>query len=464
MAIKNFLQTEAQKTMLRFLTCGSVDDGKSTLIGRLLFDSGAILDDQLQAIQDTQNDEQVIHFANLVDGLQSEREQGITIDVAYRYFDTKTRKYIIIDTPGHEQYTRNMATGASNADVAILLIDATKGVREQTKRHSFIAALLGIRQIFIAVNKMDLVDFSQEVFAMIQKDYLDILPSLPNSEELQISFVPICATSGDNVVNASTRCGWYQGATLMELLEKTNIYKNTNTSFALSIQSVLKNSSFRGFCGEIASGEICVGDEVSILPSHKKTKIKSILTSDIDPNSSQKWHNQTSQIAFAPMSVVLCLQDEIDISRGDVLIKSGTSLQVAKDFKVMLVWMSEKPLEPFKSYIIKRATFSSTVVFSTITYKYEINTLTQMEPSELHLNDIAQCQMQIEESMAFCSYEENKTLGGFIVIDKYSNETVSMGMIIDASQAKPQREYTKEDKNLNALIRSKYPEWECKKI
>ena len=326
--IEQYLKEHENKEILRFITCGSVDDGKSTLIGRLLYDSKMIFEDQLAAIEKdskkvgTTGDK--IDLALLVDGLASEREQGITIDVAYRFFSTDKRKFIIADTPGHEQYTRNMATGASTADVAIILIDARQGILTQTKRHSYIASLLGIKNLIVAINKMDLVDFSQDVFEKIKRDYNDIISFLPHHADLNIQFIPISALDGDNILTNSPKCSWYKGLPLMPLLDTIPIHKQESSSFRLPVQYVIRpHLNFRGFSGTIASGEIKVGDEITVLPSRKTSKVKSIVSNDIkDLRPIGKDETvETIEKAFAPMATTITLEDEIDISRGDMIVK-----------------------------------------------------------------------------------------------------------------------------------------------
>jgi len=364
--IEQYLKEHENKEICRFITCGSVDDGKSTLIGRLLYDSKMIFEDQLAAIEKdskksgTTGDK--IDLALLVDGLASEREQGITIDVAYRFFSTERRKFIIADTPGHEQYTRNMATGASTADIAIILIDARQGILTQTKRHSYIASLLGIKNLVVAINKMDLVDFAEETFESIKEDYKKIIPNLPHNEDLNIEFIPISALDGDNILTNSDKSPWYTDKPLMELLDTISLNTENlvlNTNFRLPVQYVIRpHLNFRGFSGTIASGSVQVGDEITVLPSKKTSKVKSIVSNDIkDLRPIGKDETvETIPKAFAPMATTITLEDEIDISRGDMIVKSTDIPKVSNHLSSMIVWMDETPLELNQNYIIKRAT------------------------------------------------------------------------------------------------------------
>ncbi|MFA6788669.1 MAG: sulfate adenylyltransferase subunit CysN [Arcobacteraceae bacterium] len=474
--IEQYLKEHENKEILRFITCGSVDDGKSTLIGRLLYDSKMIFEDQLASIEKdskksgTTGDK--IDLALLVDGLASEREQGITIDVAYRFFSTDKRKFIIADTPGHEQYTRNMATGASTADVAIILIDARQGILTQTKRHSYIASLLGIKNLIVAINKMDLVDFSQDKFEAIKKDYQEIIPNLPHNGDINFNYIPLSALDGDNILTISPKCSWYKGLPLMQLLDTVPIHKDENDDFRLPVQYVSRpHLNFRGFCGTIASGKISVGDEITVLPSRKTSVVKSIVSNeikDLRPLSKDETV-ETMQTAFAPMATTITLKDEIDISRGDMIVKSNSIPQVSNKLSVMVVWMNEKPLEINGSYIIKRATSVINGSFKSIEYKKDINTFKEMAASTLELNDIAKCTLSLDRQIAVDPYNENRHTGSFIIIDRYSNTTVGAGMIVDsiASDANEEttiKEYTKAEIELNAYIRNYFPEWGCKEI
>jgi sulfate adenylyltransferase subunit 1 len=463
--IEQYLKSHEQKEMVRFITCGSVDDGKSTLIGRLLYDSKSIFEDQLASIQNDSKKYgttgEKVDLALLVDGLQSEREQGITIDVAYRFFATDKRKFIIADTPGHEQYTRNMVTGASTADVAIILIDARLGVLTQTKRHSYIVSLLGIKQIIVAINKMDLVDFDEGVYHRIKKEYEAIIPKLSHAKESTFHYIPLCALNGDNVFTCNDSMPWYKGASLMQLLESVPLPQYQKSAFRLPIQYVNRpHLNFRGFCGTIASGDIAVGQNITVLPSKKTSKVKSIITHDKKELGAHKR-------AFAPMAVTLTLEDEIDISRGDVVVASHALAQCANKFSVMMVWMDEASMQLGKSYSIKRATTVANVRFESIIYKKDINKLEEISTKHLELNDIAKCTLVLDKEMAFDAYEANRTMGSFIIIDKHTNNTVGAGMILSSIIQDKElsfRVYTKEDIELNAYIRQQYPEWECKEI
>ena len=421
--IDAYLAQHERKELLRFLTCGNVDDGKSTLIGRLLHDSKMIYEDQLAAVQaDSVKSGTTgagkIDLALLVDGLQAEREQGITIDVAYRYFSTATRKFIIADTPGHEQYTRNMATGASTCDLAIILIDARYGVQTQTKRHSFIASLLGIHHIIVAVNKMDLVDYSAATFDKIKQDYLDFTQSLALQD---ITFIPMSALDGDNVVNPSEHMPWFTGMPLMEALNSIEIANDRNFSDArFPVQFVNRpNLDFRGFCGTVASGIFKKGDLITALPSGKSSKIKSIVTYD----------GELKQ-AFPPMAVTLTLEDEIDISRGDMLIGAEQNQATVSDkFKATIVWMAEAALAPGRQYVIKLATRSVSGSIAMIHHRIDVNTLEHHDATELQLNEIGSCTVSVNAPVVFDSYQTHKGTGSFIIIDRLTNGTVGAGMI-----------------------------------
>ena len=473
--IEAYLKEHENKEILRFITCGSVDDGKSTLIGRLLYDSKMIFEDQLAAIEKdskksgTTGDK--IDLALLVDGLASEREQGITIDVAYRFFSTDKRKFIIADTPGHEQYTRNMATGASTADVAIILIDARQGILTQTKRHSYIASLLGIKNLIVAINKMDLVDFSEEIFESIKKDYKEIIPNLPHNEDLNIDFIPLSALDGDNILTVSPKCSWYKGKPLMELLDTIDIHKKESTSFRLPVQYVVRpHLNFRGFSGTIASGSISVGDDITVLPSKKTSKVKSIVSNDIkDLRPIGKDETvETIDKAFAPMATTITLEDEIDISRGDMIVKSTDIPKVSNHLSCYVVWMDETPLTLKQNYIIKRATSVINGAFNNIEFKKNINTFEEDEASTLELNDIAKVTLSLDREIAVDPYHENRYTGSFIIIDKYTNSTVGAGMIVSSVEGfahlEEERVYTKAEIELNAYIRNNYPQWNCKAV
>ncbi|PHR56025.1 MAG: sulfate adenylyltransferase subunit CysN [Arcobacter sp.] len=453
--IESYLKEHENKQLLRFITCGSVDDGKSTLIGRLLHDAKMIFEDQLAAIkQESKKDgstEGEFDLALLVDGLQSEREQGITIDVAYRYFTTDKRKFIIADTPGHEQYTRNMATGASTADLAIILIDARHGIATQTKRHSYITKLLGIKHIIVAINKMDLVDFSQERYAEISRDYLAFAKELKMTED--ITLIPLSALNGDNVVNLSEQSPWYKGETLMHLLETITIDQDRDLEhFRMPVQYVNRpNLDFRGFCGNIASGIIKVGDSITVLPSGKTSSVKEIVTYD-----------GSLEYAYAQQAITLTLDDEIDISRGDIIVKSDDQPELATTLDVDIVWMHEEALVRGKQYIIKRASTQTLASVESFYYKTDVNTLEQTSTNVLNLNEIAHVKLNLEQSIAFDSYSENKIMGSFIIIDRITNNTVGAGMIRNRSHNQSQKvtEYSEFEIEMNALVRKHFPHWE----
>lgn len=419
--IEGYLHEQEHKSFLRFITCGSVDDGKSTLIGRLLYDSKLIFEDQLATLENdsrkvgTQGDD--LDFALLVDGLAAEREQGITIDVAYRFFATDKRKFIVADTPGHEQYTRNMATGASSADVAVILIDARRGVLTQTRRHSYIVNLLGIRHAVVAINKMDLVDYARETFREIKQDYREFADNL-NFES--ITFVPMSALKGDNIMDASDQMAWYNGPTLMTVLETIEVSKQIETApFRMPVQWVNRpNPDFRGFSGTIASGSIKPGDKVIALPSAKTSIVKSIVT----------YGGELDQ-AVADQAVTVTLQDEIDVSRGDILAAIDQRPETTDQFHANIIWMHDQPLLPGRPYLIK--TINKTVVgeVTALKYKVNINSLEHEAGKTLELNEVGVCNICLDEKIVFEPYKNNPALGSFIMIDKISNATVAAGMI-----------------------------------
>ncbi len=431
-----YLKQHENKEMMRFLTCGNVDDGKSTLIGRLLFDSKMIFEDQLAAIESDSvkhgTTGEKLDLALLVDGLAAEREQGITIDVAYRYFSTEKRKFIIADTPGHEQYTRNMATGASTCDLAIILIDARYGVQTQTKRHSFIASLLGIKHVIIAVNKMDLLEFDEQKYNQIKDDYISFAKDL-NIPDIQ--FVPLSALDGDNVVNRSERSPWYQGETLMEMLESVKIHEDRNLdNFRFPVQYVNRpNLDFRGFCGNVASGIVRPGDKITALPSGKSSTVKSIVTFD---------GNQ--QEAFIGQAVTLTLEDEIDISRGDMIVKSEDLPCTANSINADIVWMSEDALKPGKVYDLKFSSTPNTGTVSKIHHRIDVNTMETFGSDELKLNEIGLCELTLNKTVAFDPYKKNRATGAFTIIDRLTNVTVGAGMIVGEAQ-------TDDNEQLNAV-------------
>ena len=463
--IEGYLKQHENKELLRFITCGSVDDGKSTLIGRLLHDSKMIFEDQLAAINNDSKKHgttgEAVDLALLVDGLQSEREQGITIDVAYRFFATDKRKFIIADTPGHEQYTRNMATGASTADLAIILIDARYGVQTQTRRHSYITSLLGIKHIVVAVNKMDLVEFSEQRFNEIKDEYQSFAKEVGINSPV---FVPVSALTGDNVVNASKNMPWNTDAPLMEQLDTIPLEETVNlNNFRLPVQYVNRpHLDFRGFCGTIAAGIVKVGDSITVLPSKKTSTVKQV----IQPAVNEKDMNVGE--AFAPMAVTLTLEDEVDVSRGDMIVKTSDIPEMADQLEVMLVWMGEVPMQPNTDYLIKRATNVVPGQFKQIHHKIDVNTLERKEAAELQLNEIAQCQLALNKAISFDPYTDIKGTGSFIVIDKYTHATLAAGMIQKAStkvdQQKRVREYSAFEKDLNKMIRENFPEWGCRSL
>jgi len=417
--IDSLLQQDEQKDLLRLSTAGSVDDGKSTLIGRLLYDSKGAYEDQIASARKASVNQSAgpLDFALLTDGLRSEREQGITIDVAYRYFSTPKRKFIIADTPGHEQYTRNMATGASTADLAIILVDARSGVLPQSRRHLYIATLLGIRHIVVTVNKMDLVDYSQEVFERIRLDFLSFAGQLIIGE---LKFIPISALDGDNVVTRSMQMPWYTGPSLLEYLETVSVARDRAFEYMrFPVQYVIRpNLDFRGFAGQLASGVIRPGDPVMVLPSGRTTKVKSITTFDGDLTE-----------AFPPMSVTLCLEDEIDVSRGDMLVPPQHPPHVARRFEAMLVWMNQKPLEPGRQYLIKHSTQQAGAQVAAVRYRVNINTLEHELAERLGFNEIGAVMIEAKRPLYFDPYDESRVTGAFILIDPLSNETLAAGMI-----------------------------------
>ena len=420
--IDSYLKSHEEKSLLRFITCGSVDDGKSTLIGRMLYESQMLFDDQLSALKSdskkigTQGEE--IDFALLVDGLAAEREQGITIDVAYRFFSTDKRKYIVADTPGHEEYTRNMATGASTADVAIILIDAKQGVLTQTRRHSFIVSMVGVKKVLLAVNKLDLVDYSEEVYRQIVSDYSDFAKNALDIES--ITAVPISALLGDNVVEKSEKTPWYNGETIMQYLENIEVRnQRKQSSFRMPVQWVNRpNSNFRGFSGLIASGETKIGDKIRLHPGGKESSVESIVT----------WEGELQQ-ASAGQSVTITLNDEIDVSRGDTIATSTDPGGESDQFQSRILWMSDNAMIPGRQYIFKSNTQTATLTLGKLKHRIEVNTLDRLPAKTLELNEIGVCNISLDKRIAFDSYDDNQTMGGFIVIDRLSNNTVGMGLI-----------------------------------
>jgi len=423
MDIKEFLNRDEQKDLLRLLTAGSVDDGKSTLIGRLLYDSKLLYEDQLAALErDSKRVGSVggeIDYALLLDGLQAEREQGITIDVAYRYFSTAKRKFIIADTPGHEQYTRNMVTGASTANLAIILVDATAGVITQTRRHTFLISLLGIKHVILAVNKMDLVDYQESTFNKICEEYRDFVTRLKIPD---LHFIPLSALKGDNVVDKSERMEWYTGQPLLEILETVYVTSDRNfIDFRYPVQYVLRpDATFRGFSGTVASGVVRPGDEIMVLPSRKKSKVKEITT--FDGNLKE---------AFPPQSVTLTLEDEIDVSRGEMLVHPNNIPRTARTFEAMLVWMDEKPMNKSTGFFLKHTTRTTRATIDRVRYQIDVNSLRKNEAASLALNEIGRVTITTGQPLFFDPYMKNHTTGSFILIDPITNFTTAVGMIID---------------------------------
>ena len=419
--IQAYLKSHEHKSLLRFITCGSVDDGKSTLIGRLLYESKMIFEDQLTALEadskkvGTQGGE--LDFALLVDGLAAEREQGITIDVAYRFFSTDRRKFIVADTPGHEQYTRNMVTGASTADVAVILIDARKGVLTQTRRHSYIVSLLGIKHVVLAINKMDLVGYSQQIFDTIVAEYRDFAAQIGLDN---IVPVPLSALRGDNMLERSSATPWFQGPTLMSYLETVEIEDDLQQRpFRLPVQWVNRpNQDFRGFAGTIASGVVRKGDTIRVLPSGRQSKVARIVTHDGD-----------LETAVAGQSITITLTDEVDVSRGDVLATSESPPAVADQFQATIIWMHDEPMLPGRPYLIKLGARTVTGSITAPKYKVNVNTLEHLAAKQLELNEIGVCNLSLDQAVPFDPYTENRETGGFILIDKISNDTVGAGLL-----------------------------------
>ncbi|MEX9783174.1 sulfate adenylyltransferase subunit CysN [Providencia manganoxydans] len=452
--VEAYLLAQQQKGLLRFLTCGNVDDGKSTLIGRLLHDTRQIYEDQLSVLQTdskrigTQGEK--LDLALLVDGLAAEREQGITIDVAYRYFSTQKRKFIIADTPGHEQYTRNMATGASTCSLSILLIDARKGVQEQTRRHSFISTLLGIRHLIVAVNKMDLVEYSEAVFEKIKQDYQRFAAELP--VDLKIWFVPISALDGDNIVNESSQLPWYQGETLLQILETVQVQpKASEQALRFPIQYVNRpNLDFRGYSGTLSSGIVKVGQSVKVLPSGQISKVKEIVTFD-----------GIQDFAIPGEAITLVLEDEIDISRGDLIVTENDTLQCSREALVDIVWMSEQPLVQGQQLDIKIAGKRSRAKVENIQYQVDINNLTQKVATELSLNGIGLVELSFDEPLLLENYQQNAETGGMILIDRLTNVTAGAGLVREVTERFTEQNdnFSEFEIELNQLIRRHFPHW-----
>ncbi|MHC4887031.1 MAG: sulfate adenylyltransferase subunit CysN [Planctomycetota bacterium] len=424
MSVESLLEQNQNADLLRFTTAGSVDDGKSTLIGRLLHDSKSIYDDQLAAIHNDSKrlNREVVDFALLTDGLKAEREQGITIDVAYRYFSTPKRRFIIADTPGHVQYTRNMVTGASTADLAVILIDARLGVLEQSRRHGFIASLLGIPHVIVAVNKMDLVDFDQAVYDRIVSEYDDFAARLNVGD---LTYIPISALDGDNVVERSERTPWYRGVSFLEQLESVHIASDRNLiDLRFPVQYVNRpNLDFRGYCGTVSSGVIRKGDEVAVLPSGKSSRVKSLVDYDGE-----------LEYAFNGQSVTVCLEDEIDISRGDMLVHPRNLPNLERQVEAMLIWMDETPFSPGRTYLIKHTTKKVRAGFSELQYKINLDGLHRETADALQLNEIGRVMVDLYQPICCDPYQNNRSTGSFIVIDEQSNSTVGAGVIIERSR------------------------------
>ncbi|MCC8174659.1 MAG: sulfate adenylyltransferase subunit CysN [Odoribacter sp.] len=437
--ITEFLDRDEKKDLLRLLTAGSVDDGKSTLIGRLLFDSKKLYEDQLDALErDTKrygNAGENIDYALLLDGLKAEREQGITIDVAYRYFSTNNRKFIIADTPGHEQYTRNMITGGSTANLAIILVDARTGVITQTRRHTYLVSLWGIKHVVLAVNKMDLVDYSQEVFNNIVSEYKKFAEPLQIPD---ITCIPLSALKGDNVVEGSENMDWYNGKALLEFLETVPVDSDKNfEDFRYPVQYVLRpNLDFRGFSGTIVSGIVRKGDEIIALPSMKQSKVKAIVTADGE-----------LEYAFPPQAITITLEDEIDISRGEMLVHPDNLPYIDRNFEAMLVWMDETKMNPEQQFFIKQSTNLTRVKINGIRYKVDVNTMEQKSSEALELNEIGRVLFTSNKSLFFDPYHKNKGTGSFVLIDPITNNTCAVGMIINkVSSSDLSTQITEEDR------------------
>ena len=458
--VEAYLHAQQHKSLLRFLTCGSVDDGKSTLIGRLLHDTRQIYEDQLSSLHTdskrhgTQGEK--LDLALLVDGLQAEREQGITIDVAYRYFSTEKRKFIIADTPGHEQYTRNMATGASTCELAILLIDARRGVLDQTRRHSFITTLLGIKHLVVAINKMDLVAFSESRFEEIKQDYLTFAQQLPS--DLDIRFVPLSALEGDNVAGPGSSMSWYSGPTLLSMLETVDVSRLADQlPMRFPVQYVNRpNLDFRGYAGTLASGTVSVGQRVKVLPSGVESTIERIVTFDGLRDS-----------AIAGEAITLVLKDEIDISRGDLLVDARQKLEPVQSAKIDVVWMAEQPLTVGQSYDIKIAGKKTRAHVDVIHHQVEINALTHLQTDSLPLNGIGLVTLTFDEPLVLDNYQQNPVTGGLIFIDRLSNVTVGAGLVrepLQNVQPASATSYSAFELELNMLIRRHFPHWNARDL
>ena len=441
-AFADFLDQNLNTELLRFTTAGSVDDGKSTLIGRLLHDSKAVYEDQLASVKRSRINRSTgpVDFSLITDGLRAEREQGITIDVAYRYFATARRKFIIADTPGHEQYTRNMATGASTADLAVILIDATKGLLAQTRRHAFIASVLGITRVLAAVNKMDLAGYREDIFLKLQDDFVALAAHLGITN---VQCIPISALEGDNIVERSARMDWYDGPTLLEHLETVPLPENDSLQgLRFPVQSVIRpDANFRGFAGRIASGEVRRGDSVVALPSGRKTRVHSIVTYD----------GELSR-AFSPMSVTLRLEEEIDLSRGDMLVSAQDVPHISRNFRATLVWLHVNPLEWGRTYLVKHTVRQTKIRATGIHHRVNVNTLTYEPATQLQMNEIASVEFEANVPLFFDPYSSNRTTGSFILIDAISNATVGAGMIQEDTGAKPRIDPAEVDTDLGIPV------------
>ncbi|BBB25459.1 sulfate adenylyltransferase subunit CysN [Amphritea japonica] len=450
--IVQYLKDHEQKSLLRFITCGSVDDGKSTLIGRLLYESKLLFEDQLAAVEaeskkfGTQGDN--IDFALLVDGLAAEREQGITIDVAYRFFSTDKRKFIVADTPGHEQYTRNMVTGASTADVAILMVDARRGILTQTRRHSYLASLIGIPHIVVAINKMDLVEYSEKTYTEIKEDYIKFAKQIGIE---QITFIPMSALAGDNITEPSNNMPWYHGTTLMGYLETVQVDDELmqKEPFRMAVQWVNRpNLDFRGFSGQLASGVIKPGDKIRALPSGKESTIESIST--YDGNLEQ---------AVAGQSITLTLNDEIDISRGDMITSAEEPASIGKQFETTVIWMHEEALMPGRTYLMQIGSKTVTASITDIKHQVNVNTMEHLAAKKLELNGIGECNISLDQDIAFDSYKTNRDTGSFILIDRMTNNTVGAGLINFALRRSTNItvQHTEVNKDVRAALKTQKP-------
>ncbi|WP_428035812.1 sulfate adenylyltransferase subunit CysN [Amphritea sp.] len=450
--IVQYLKDHEQKSLLRFITCGSVDDGKSTLIGRLLFESKLLFEDQLAAVEaeskkfGTQGDN--IDFALLVDGLAAEREQGITIDVAYRFFSTDKRKFIVADTPGHEQYTRNMVTGASTADVAILMVDARRGILTQTRRHTYLASLIGIPHIVVAINKMDLVDYSEKTFNQIRDDYTAFAKQIGINET---TFIPMSALAGDNITEPSNNMTWYHGTTLMGYLETVQVDDELmqKEPFRMAVQWVNRpNLDFRGFSGQLASGIVKPGDRIRTLPSGKESTIATISTYD-----------GNLERAVAGQSITLTLNDEIDISRGDMITSAEEPASIGKQFETTVIWMHEEPLMPGRTYLMQIGTKTVTASITDIKHQVNVNTMEHLAAKKLELNGIGECNISLDQDIAFDPYKANRDTGSFILIDRMTNNTVGAGLINFALRRSTNItvQHTEVNKDVRAALKTQKP-------